>query len=60
MNVFYKVLTTKITKIMEITLGYGSYCKISNYQEGLESYVETLPVYNSSTYYENLKDDIDY
>ena len=25
---------------MEITLGYGSYCKVSSYQEGLETAID--------------------
>ena len=47
---------------MEITLGYGSYCRVSTYQEGLESsmdFIEMSSFYHH-TYYEDIYDDIDY
>lgn len=49
---------------MEITLGCGSYCRVSSYQEGLESTTEykDLGSYYSSTYWENIHqwDGLDY
>lgn len=49
---------------MEITLGYGSYCKVSSYQEGLESTTDfkELGSLYSSTCWENIHqwDGLDY
>lgn len=47
---------------MEITLGYGSYCKVSSYQEGMESSIETLDTteFYPYQYFENRHDYIDY
>lgn len=47
---------------MEITLGYGSYCKISSYQERLESSIETLNTteFYPYEYFEHIHDNIDY
>lgn len=50
---------------MEITLGFGSYCKVSSYQEGLESAIDhrdLCDVIASSYYgcYITMSDEIDY
>lgn len=41
---------------MEIELGYGSYCKVSGYQEGLESSrdFDDVATYARPTYWENI------
>lgn len=47
---------------MEILLGYNSYCKVSSYQEGLESSVESLDFtsFYPYEYFENRHDNIEY
>lgn len=47
---------------MEITLGYGSYCKVSSYQEGMESSIETLDTtaFYPYQHFESRQDYIDY
>jgi hypothetical protein len=48
---------------MEITLGLGSYCKVSSYQEGLESSLEhkdLCDIIESHYDYLRISDDLDY
>lgn len=49
---------------MELTLGYGSYCKVSGYQEGLESSVDCQELGDMyrTPYWENIHqwDGLDY
>lgn len=47
---------------MEILLGHNSYCKVSSYQEGLESSVESLDFtsFYPYEYFENRHDNIEY
>lgn len=47
---------------MELSLGYGSYCRVSSYQEGLESSIETIDytAFYPYEYFESRHDYIDY